>query len=362
MRSRRPSIPYMICSEPSSCRLEVRDELHELVGFRVEVEEVERLQGEGRVADPGVAVVPVALASGRLRQGRRERGDGCPGGHIRQALDRERRALDRIAQAVVGDPRPAQPGAPEAGRGCRPAPRPPCCRRARPAPRPMRGRSTPFRPPGGRGAPRTRSPSMSSARSEPAGWSARRRSPRRSGGRHPPSSRRRGAPVVERRLADDLELDLSLEALDRPHEHVVGIVVRGRARVRRDLVLVIPGADRQSVKDDAPSRTASSRSSEDIRPGLVRARGRMVDPERRRSGRSRPVGRGGCRRRSVSRRTGCRASRSRRPGPRARRCGSRTGTRSRRSAETATVRRRSAASPWRSRGAHDAIHGPCQRP
>ena len=91
------------------------------------------------------------------------------------------------------------------------------------------------------------------------------------------------ASIVEGRLADDFELDLSLEALDRPHEHVVGIVVPGRARVRRDLILVIPGADRQSVKDAHPAGWRLPGRSKDIRPGLVRARGRMVDPERRKA-------------------------------------------------------------------------------
>ena len=97
-------------------RLDVGDELHELVGLPVEVEPVERLQREGRVAHPGVAVVPVALAARRLRQRRRERRDRRAGRHVGQALDRQRRALDRVAEAVVGDARPAEPGAPEARR------------------------------------------------------------------------------------------------------------------------------------------------------------------------------------------------------------------------------------------------------
>jgi len=59
-------------------RLEVGDELDEFVGFPVQVEEVQGLQGEGGVAHPGVAVVPVALAAGRLRQRRGKCGDGGP--------------------------------------------------------------------------------------------------------------------------------------------------------------------------------------------------------------------------------------------------------------------------------------------
>ena len=94
-------------------RLEVGDELDELVGLPVEIQVVQRLQGEGGVAHPGVAVVPVALAAGRLRQRRGERGDRGPGRHVGEALDGQRRALDRVAPAVVGQSGPSQPGAPE---------------------------------------------------------------------------------------------------------------------------------------------------------------------------------------------------------------------------------------------------------
>ena len=48
--------------------LQVGDELHELVGLPVQIQEVQGLQGERRVPHPGVAVVPVALAARRLRQ------------------------------------------------------------------------------------------------------------------------------------------------------------------------------------------------------------------------------------------------------------------------------------------------------
>ena len=72
-RSRSPPIPYMICSEPSSLSLEVGHELHEVVGLPVEAERVQPPQREGRVAHPAVAVVPVALAAGRLGQRGRQR-------------------------------------------------------------------------------------------------------------------------------------------------------------------------------------------------------------------------------------------------------------------------------------------------
>ena len=140
-------------------RLEVGDELHELVGLPVEVQPVERLEGERRVADPGVAVVPVPLAARRLGERGRERGHGRARRHVGEALDRQRRALDRVAQAVIGDPRAAQPPAPEARRRVDAAPPPRRASAERRAPRPTTGRSRRARRPrarGGRGPARPR--------------------------------------------------------------------------------------------------------------------------------------------------------------------------------------------------------------
>ena len=139
--------------------LEVGDELHELVGLPVEVQPVQRLQGERRVAHPGVAVVPVALASGRLRQRRRERGHRRAGRHVREALDRQRRALDRLAPPVIGDPRLVEPRPPEHRRGrdqlVRPRRRP----RARRARRPTTARSRAARRRAAGGGPARGAPS-----------------------------------------------------------------------------------------------------------------------------------------------------------------------------------------------------------
>ena len=176
----------MICSDAVLVRLEVGDELHELVGLPVEVEPVERLQREGRVAHPRVAVVPVALPAGCLGQRRRQRRDGRAGRHVGQPLDRERRALDRLAPAVVGDPRPPEPGAPEARRGGDPRLGLVDVLRAPRAPRPRRGRSTRARRRSSTWRARTRLPSMPSARSETgAGSSGRRRSRRPRAGSRP---------------------------------------------------------------------------------------------------------------------------------------------------------------------------------
>ena len=43
--------------------LQVGDELHVLVGLPIEIQEMQCLQRERRVADPSEAVVPVALAA-----------------------------------------------------------------------------------------------------------------------------------------------------------------------------------------------------------------------------------------------------------------------------------------------------------
>ena len=187
--------------------LELGHELHELVGLPVQVQVVEGLEGEGRVPHPGVAVVPVALAVGRLRQRGGQGGHGRPGGHVGQALDGQGRALDRLAPAVVGHAGAVEPLAPVAdgrrqprlgvGRSRRRGqPRLGPRQRAEHArPRPARAARRPDRPPG-RGPCRW-----------PGGPSRpRRRRPRRAG-RRPPAPTRRWCAIVEHGLAHELHLD-----------------------------------------------------------------------------------------------------------------------------------------------------------
>ena len=245
---------------------------------------MQRLQREGRVADPRVAVVPVALAARGLRQRRRERGHRRAGRHVGEPLDRQRRALNRVTPAVVGKTGAAEPVAPEARRRGDPLPR---RRRRRRAPRaapPRRARSTPSRPARGRAA-HVRGP-----RSIPSARSVWRRivwpAPVASAvWRLPPTSVHSAvlAAVVEDRLADELDLDPAVEALHGAHEHVVGVVVGGRARVRRDLVLVIVRAHRQRRADDDPAVRRLPRRLEDVRSRDVHTRRRVVDAERRQS-------------------------------------------------------------------------------
>ena len=172
--------------------LEIGHELHELVGLPVQLEPVERLEGEGRVAHPGVAVVPVALTAGRLGQRGGEGGHGGAGRHVGETLDRQGRALDGLAPAVVDIAGAPEPASPEASAWPPSARWPRRCPAASPAPRTRRASSRPGRPASrrvarARGRPRCRSPCpFAAGRSGPPRWR------RPCGGRCPPSTTRRG--------------------------------------------------------------------------------------------------------------------------------------------------------------------------
>ena len=99
VRSVSPPIPYMICRSQSppgvgSAGQRLEEEREVLERLPVEAEVVQRPQHERGVADPRVAVVPVALAARRLGQRRGARGHDRPGRRVAQALERERAALD----------------------------------------------------------------------------------------------------------------------------------------------------------------------------------------------------------------------------------------------------------------------------
>jgi hypothetical protein len=91
---------------------------------------------------------------------------------------------------------------------------------------------------------------------------------------------RRHPAVVEGRFANELDLDPAFQAQDSPHQQVVSVVVGGRPRVRCDLVLVIPGADRQRVADENPPRGRLPCRGQDVRARLVDPRRGVVNPER----------------------------------------------------------------------------------
>ena len=81
--SERPSMPYMIWSgpvtRPSALAEAVGQPAHERSGLLGEAEPQQRVERERGVADPRVAVVPVALAAELLRQARRRRRDDRAG-------------------------------------------------------------------------------------------------------------------------------------------------------------------------------------------------------------------------------------------------------------------------------------------
>ena len=92
-------------------------------------------------------------------------------------------------------------------------------------------------------------------------------------GVHDAPLRRRRA-VVEHRLAHHLDLHLALDALDHPHQQVVGVEVGRRARVAGALLVVVPLADRQPVDHAQPALGRH--------PGrLDQVRARDVAPARR---------------------------------------------------------------------------------
>src|SRR5206468_1397005 len=75
----------------------------------VEAEGVQTPERERRVADPGIAVVPVPLAAGRLRQRGGRRGDHGTCRRIREALQRQSRALQEMPPRMVREAPARQP-------------------------------------------------------------------------------------------------------------------------------------------------------------------------------------------------------------------------------------------------------------
>ena len=240
---------------------------------------MQRLEGERRVAHPGVAVVPVALAARGLGQRRREGGDRGPGGHVGEALDRERGPLDGLAVAVVDRAHLPHPGAPhvaggghggiglvDVGGGGEPL------GPGQRAVRPLAGVEDVAGP----------DPTALDAERQVGAQPHRLPGPAGVGGvpiiaHELPGGG--GAAVVEHRLADDLDLHLARDALDGAHQHVVGIVVGGRPGVGRDRVLALTRSDGEGVADHRPPARRVPGGVEDVGAGLVGPGRRHVDAE-----------------------------------------------------------------------------------
>ena len=239
---------------------------------------MERLQRECGVAHPGVAIVPVALAARRLRQRRRQRGDSCARRHVREALDRQGRALHRLTPAMIGDPRTVEPRPPEVDR-----------RRDPPLGLVDVGRDAEPGSPAQR-AEGTIALVQIVACTQPALFDPdlkiRREAHRLTRSRRVRDVRivhelPRGGrpPVVERGLADELELHVPLEAAHGAHEHVIGVAVCRRTGVRCDLIRPLRRPHRQRVAHLDPAGRRLPRGDKDVRAGVVGAEGRAIDPE-----------------------------------------------------------------------------------
>ena len=249
--------------------LDVGDELHELVGFPVERQEVQRLQGEGRVTHPGVAVVPVSFAARRLGQRRRERGNGGAGRHVGEALDGEGGPLDRIAPTVVRDPGASDPGTPEPDRPLDPRVGIVDVGRRREVM-----------------GPRQRAVGLVARFERVSGANAVALDPEREVRLQAQRQAIRGriggavaavderplggcSAVVEGRLADQLDLHAPVDAFDGPDEHVFGVVVGRWPGVRCDQVVAVARSHRERVADDDPAGGGLPRGDEHVGARLV---------------------------------------------------------------------------------------------
>src|SRR4051812_15570917 len=87
--------------------------------------------------------------------------------------------------------------------------------------------------------------------------------------------------VVEGRLADHLDVDLALEALDLADQDVLGLVIRRRAPVRLEVVVLAPVPESEPVADDDPAGAGHPGGLEDVRPGDVAAADRRGPSPRR---------------------------------------------------------------------------------
>ena len=238
---------------------------HEVRRLVVEAERVEGPEGEGGVADPGVAVVPVADAAGRLGERGRQRRDHAARRRVHQPLQGEGRALELRAPPVVGEPAAPQPLAPalrglleqllglvdvggHVGGVARPAEGDVAA---------VAGRELPAaveRPVGDvEGDVREQA---QLALPDPCGCAEAVLVRLPAGGL---------AAVVGPRLADELRLDLAGRAVHRPDQHVMG--AEPLARLALDL---LHGHD-QAVADHRPARLGRPGRLDHVRPGQVAA-------------------------------------------------------------------------------------------
>ena len=86
--------------------------------------------------------------------------------------------------------------------------------------------------------------------------------------------------IVERRLAHQLDLDGTVEALDESHQHVLGIIVGGRSRMGGDTVGPSTGSHRERVMHEQPASRRVPRGGQHVGARHIRALGGYVDAVR----------------------------------------------------------------------------------
>ena len=256
------------------------DEAHEVGCLVVEPEHVQAPEREGGVADPGVAVVPVALAAGRLRQRRGQRRDHAAGRRVHQALQGQGRALQLTAPAMVRELAPLEPAPPRlsglvdvtgghAGMS----------------------RQAGVVGPGQRaervlvGAEPADSPELPVAELELHVRLQPQRDPVDLGDGHPELPVEipldGAAPVVGTGVADELDLGIPLRAVRPADQHPLRLQAAAAAVARL-------GVDQQGVADDQPARLGRPCRLDHVRARLVAASDRypLVRGEAQRPGRA----------------------------------------------------------------------------
>src|SRR5207253_348575 len=88
-----------------------------------------------------------------------------------------------------------------------------------------------------------------------------------------------GAPVIERRLAHQLDLHMALEVLDDAYQRVLGVLVGRGTRVWRDVVLSVARSHRQRLANRRPSGWRLPRGDQRVGARLVDPAAGHVDPE-----------------------------------------------------------------------------------
>ncbi len=275
-------------------RRHVGDEIEEIVRLAGEAERVEAPQHEGPVANPRVAVVPVALAADRLRQRGRGRRKQRAGGAVGEAFQGQGAALQEALPGVFWKLAPVDPLAPEvrgaldtlkrllSGRRRRvlvPVLLAGRVARARPHQRGVRALAL------AQGLRRMRAGAFETdakighqADGHLVLAAARDRLVVSRAGVIP---RRGRLTVVEDRLAVEAQLDAAHDAPRGAQQDVLGLAVRRRPAVGAGAALaVIPGPDAHRVPHDEPAGARAPRRLEHQRARQVAASRGHLHPSR----------------------------------------------------------------------------------